>query len=282
MLKPVTHCAVDRAVDLLCEGFPTRSRSFWERGLARMQQAGLNDRAQVPFGYFLMEKADAVGIALTPASIRQNADGTTRCVVNMSSWYIRPEHRWRAPMMLRGIMADPEKVYTDLTPTADVRKMIAIIGFKPVNLGIHIRPLAFAAMMAPGNIRLRSIQPDDVFPPPCPARDLIEIHRAWQCEALVLEEEGRISLVIWRRIRLRGLPAAEIIYADDCGLLERAERAMARHLLKRGILFLILEARGKEPPASRFFRPRGIWFAKNATYENRIDRLGSELCILDL
>jgi hypothetical protein len=233
-------------------------------------------------GFFLMEKAEPVGVALTPASLRHRPDGSARRVINMSSWFVRHEHRWRAPMMLRGMVADPAAIYTDFTPTDDVQKMLPVFGFGAINCGILIRPLAALAMQAPNAVRVRELAPTDEYSGPSVSRRLIEIHRSWRCEPLLLEQGDQSSLVVWRRTRIRGIPAAEIVYAESLVALEQGLCALARHLLLKGKLFLISEARNPADATSRYFRARGIWFAKNDTYDDRIDRLGSELCILDL
>jgi hypothetical protein len=282
MLKPIARSDFKHAVRLLGEGFPERSQEFWEAGLSRFEQSGTNDEAQVPFGFFLMEKSEPVGVALTPASLRQDEDGAVRRVINMSSWYVRPEHRWRAPMMLRGMVADPDSIYTDLTPTAEVQKMLPVFGFKPMNVGILIRPLASLALNSPGSVHVRSLSPSEPYEAAGPSRKLIEIHRQWRCEPVLLEQAGKSSLVIWRRTRVRGIPTAEIVYAESVRVLEHALGALARHLLMQGKLFLVSEARDPAQSTSRYFRARGIWFAKNDTYDDRIDSLGSELCILGL
>jgi hypothetical protein len=281
MLKPVTGVDLGHGVDLLCEGFPERRRAWWEKGLARLDNSGLNGAVGVPLGFFLMEGAERVGVALTPASLRHGPDGAVRRMINLSSWYIRPEHRWRAPMMLRGLIADPDATYTDFTPTEPVRKLLLAFGFRPVSEGVTIRALATLGLRAAGGVRVRDLRPEDVFAAPAPGADLVRTHRDWGCEPLVLESGGRVSLVVWRRIALRGLPAADILYADDLALLEEGAGALARHLLFRGVMFLVSEARGEASRASRHFRPHGTWFAKNGFHESRIDRLGSELCFLD-
>lgn len=282
MLKPIARSDFQHVIRLLLEGFPERSAEFWEAGLVRLEQCGFNQEAQVPLGFFLMEKSEPVGVALTPASLRYMPDGSGRRVINMSSWFVRREHRWRAPMMLRGMVSDPTAIYTDFTPTDDVQKMLPVFGFGAINSGILIRPLAALAMQAPSAIRVRELSATDEYAGPGISRRLIEMHRSWRCEPLLLEQGAQSWLVVWRRSRIRGIPAAEIVYAESLVALEQGLSALSRYLLLKGKLFLISEARDPADAASRYFRARGIWFAKNDTYDDRIDRLGSELCILEL
>jgi hypothetical protein len=282
MLQPIAPSDREAAVALLCEGFPERSGAFWEAGLTRMEKGGLNREAGVPIGTFLMDKAEPVGIALTPASLRHLPGGETRRIINMSSWYVRPSHRWRAPMMLRSMVSDPEAVFTDFTPTDDVQKMLPVFGFQAINRGILIEPLAMLTLARADGYSLRPVAPGEPLGPIGLDQHLIDTHLGWNCRAAILERGGATSLILWQPTRVKGLPAAEILYSDNLEMLEAAKAVLARHLMMRGKLLLVTEARTEAQAQSARFRPRGIGFAKNDPYADRIDRLGSELCILDL
>lgn len=282
MLKPIDPSDFEAAHRLLCEGFPERDAAFWKSGLERLFSHGENSSLELPYGYFMMDKAEPVGVAIMPASQRRQADGGHRRIMNVSSWYVRAEHRWRAPMMLRGLFADSSLIYTDLTPTPDVQKMLPVFGFKPINLGLMIEPLAALAMRDTGSAKVRGMEPGSAPEGLAITPGQIETHRALGLVPLLITHEGTSQVVLHRRTSIRGMPAAQLVYVESHKALAPCMPALARHLLWRGKMFLISECRDEASAESRFFRPRGIWFARNDSFEDRTDYLGSELCILDL
>ena len=120
MLHALTENHFPTAAALLAEGFPERSRAFWSHGLGRLARHAGNASCGVPLGALWLSDGEPVGVALTPASPRTRPDGSPRPVVNLSSWYVRPPHRWRAPLMLRALLRDPRATYVDLTPSPPV------------------------------------------------------------------------------------------------------------------------------------------------------------------
>ena len=282
MLTAVTLSDLDRATDLLAEGFPTRTRAFWRTSLARLVQAGGNSEADHPLGCFMMDKDEPVGIALTPASLRPRPDGAPLRFVNVSSWYVRPAHRWRAVLMLRKIVSDPGSIYTDLTPTADVRTMIATLGFKAVNLGVVMHLLPILALRRGLPATVSEWQAGEPLPAGSPSADLIESHRGLGCLPLIVEGRGGRTLLVLRPKRVRRLPATQAVYVGSHAALEPHLPALARHLLGRGLLVAQIDCRSEAGTRNLGFRHNGLWFAKGSLFEDCTDHLGTELSLFDL
>lgn len=282
MLTAVTLSDLDRATDLLAEGFPGRTRAFWRTSLSRLVQAGGNAAADHPFGFFMMEKDEPVGIALTPASLRPRPEGAPLRVVNVSSWYVRPAHRWRAALMLRKIVADPGSIYTDLTPTADVRTMIATFGFKAINLGVVMHLLPALALRRGLPATVSEWQPGEPLPERSPPAELVESHRALGCLPLIVEGRAGRTLLVLRPKRVRRLPATQAVYVGSHAALEPHLPTLARHLLGRGLLVAQIDCRSEAGTRNLGFRHNGLWFAKGSLFEDCTDHLGTELSLFDL
>lgn len=282
MLRPVTAEDFGTAARLLAEGFPERGETFWASALDRLGAFGGNAEAGVPFGQFLIAAGAPAGILLTPAGLRPAPGGGTRRLVNLSSWYVRAEQRWRAPMMLKAMTSDPDTVYVDLTPTPQVRRMIEVLGMVPVNRGVIVRPTAVAALAPARGAQARVLPPGAAPPAGAPGGDLLDRHRALGCLPVVLSDETGEGLAVFRRSRVRGLPAAEIVYADSHRRIARALGPLSRLLLGRGFAILLTECRSEAEAASRLFRPRNVWFAKGDAFEDRTDHLGTEVCLFGL
>jgi O-antigen ligase len=79
---------------------------------------------------------------------------------------------------------------------------------------------------------------------------------------------------------VRGVPAAQLVYADSQALLLRHAGVLARHLLARGMLLLVRSTAVAAHTATSVFRPREVWFARGASFEDRTDIFASELCVI--
>lgn len=273
-----------RAAALLHEGFPQRSQQFWLEALQRMLLLGENAEAGVPLGWFLLQGQEPVGVVLTPASLRHRLDGTVQKVINFSSWYVQPAHRWRAFLMLRALTADKSAVYTDLTATAEVRQMLAKLGFAPSNLGVALLPTPLLALGAQHGAQVRLLEPGEPLPPCELSQEQVEGHRALGCLPLLLELPGGARLLlVCRRTRWRGMPVAQLVYTEDLALLLRHRAALARCLWRQGLLMLVHEARAEHSARSTllsWFRPRDLWYSRGSSCARRSDAFGSELCIV--
>ena len=203
-------------------------------------------------------------------------------MVNLSSWYIRAPERWRATMMLRRLLANPQAVYTDLTPTANVRRMLPLVGLNPVNDGVLIDLLPQHALRPSRGGRLQPLPPGSTLGGHPPPAELLESHRALGCLPLVLHDQQGSQLLVVQRTRVRGLPAAKLVYADSNRRWRDQLGLLARHLLRLGIVCLVSDRRPGMRTAGAIFRPRDIWYSRGDPFEDRTDLLGSELCLLPL
>jgi hypothetical protein len=282
MLHPLANSDLAIAARLLQEGFPQRPRHFWREGLDRLRQHPGNAMAAQPLGFLLLAGAEPVGVALTPASVRHPAEGNRVRWVNLSSWYIRPAHRWRAGQMLRGLFSDPATVYTDLTPTADVRRLLPLFGLQGMNHGAVVDLLPCHAARAAMGARVRALPVGAEWPDAGLPEGLLDAHRELDCLPFIVSGPQGQHLVVVRRKRLRGLPAARVVFAQSNAALRRHLGAVARHLLGRGVV--CLESDWRAEPLSTpgaWVRKRDLWFARGDRFDDRTDLLSSELCLFD-
>ncbi len=280
-MRPLDETDFARAALLLHEGFPGRPVAFWAAALQRLKHYGGNRQAGVPLGWFMLKDDEPVGVLLTPASLRRRTDGSSECIVNLSSWYVRPEFRWRAGFMLRRVTADKAAVYTDLTPTPEVQKMLPMFGFQPLNRGMALHLLPLQCLHPAHGARLRSLLPAEPWAYAGPPREMIEAHRELGCLPLVLQPpQGQPQLLICRLGRLRGLRAAQLVYADSQSLVLRHRGALARHLLGQGVVLFVHDTRQTASTPTAWFRPRDQWFARGRVFDDRTDAFASELCIV--
>lgn len=281
MLTPIDASHIPAAIELLARGFPSRPKRYWAKAFHNLQEFGGNARAEVPIGYLLQgERGAPSGVVMTPASIRVRADGSTERIVNLASWYVEPEHRWRAPVMMRAILRQPGCVFTDLTPTESVQQMLLAFGFRQLTAGVTVNLLAVAALRGgPAEVTDIAAAPPGAID--AGIRQFLEAHIRFGCLAAAIQHEDGWQPLLFKCRRFLKLPAALLIYSENNTALYRKLGAVARYLLGKGRLLLVLDMplSSSAPGFERRYKtPR---FAKGGSFEDRTDHAGSELALFD-
>src|SRR5262245_47858742 len=96
--RQITESDFAGVVDLLTQGFPVRSRRYWQSALEALGShatpAGLPK-----YGYLLEHDGSPVGVVLLIcSSIAEGGVVTLRC--NVSSWYVQPKFRSHASLLI--------------------------------------------------------------------------------------------------------------------------------------------------------------------------------------
>jgi len=274
MLVPIDDARLGQALDLLERGFPRRTRRDWEDGIERAR--AFNPAAN-SIGHLLVTKSKPCGVLLTLQGQSVPSDGAPFKVTNLSSWYVEPERRMLAPFMLRDIVREPGTVFTDLTPSDRILPMLPAFGFKPLNRGISAVTLPVAAMTATPQARVYDLAnvPKNALQPAVFA--MLERHAQQGAIAGVLSVGEAWHPLLFLPRLLRCLPMAQLIYCASNSTLVENLGAVARFLLKRGKVVLLLDIpRQGDVPGTHFLN-RGMKFAKGGCFEGRTDYAGSEL-----
>ncbi len=273
------------AVQLLTRGFSAKPASIWSAFFDRMQRLGSNAAAGVPFGYLLSGSKRPTGVMVTPASTRVREDGTAGAVINLSSWYVEPEERWRASRMLQSVLKRHDAMFTDLTPTAEVQAMLPALGFVPLNHGVVITALPVAAALPADDAIVVALAEKHAALMPKELFALLSAHREVGCLPAMLELRDRSIPLLFRRRMLKGVPAAKLLYCSDLAAFQAAIPAVARFLLKQGIALLMSDDHGLPLRTGQLQRRRGLKFARPggglAPAPVATDHAASELALLD-
>jgi hypothetical protein len=265
MLRPIGFQSLDEAMPVLSRGFSRLPLSSWTESLNRLRQYGAT-RVEPRTGYLLQDNSRDVGVILTIPSARDTADGVSP-VVNLSSWYIDPEHRWRAPRMLQRIVSCDATLFTDLTPTQPVRTMIGRFGFRGWTEGALVFALPWFAIQATGESHIVPLHrlPPDAFT--SPIRRMMDEHAALDCVAGALWDGRALHPLIFSRTRRRGLPVARLVYAENRATVIAHMPAIARFLLREKVLLLAVNANQSERVCGSIFtqRPSPAYFKGDRT-----------------
>lgn len=273
------------ATALLIEGFPAKPADIWAAFFRRLRILGTNGPADVPFGYLMDTAGITTGVMMTPATLRDRPDGSKGTVINLSSWYVQPPERWRAGRMLQAVLKKHDAMFTDLTPTDEVRAMLPAFGFEAINAGVVVSLLPVAAVLPAGGARVRSMLPGDAALPDA-TRTILEAHGRAGCLAFVLEGDGPAMPLLFRKRTLKGVPAAKLIYCPDLARFQAALPAVARGLMTSGVGVLISDDTSAPLRTGQLKRSRGLKFVRSgagfAPVPNVTDHTASELALLDL
>lgn len=269
------------AIDLLVEGFPLQDRAFWEAGIERAMASGAHDDGTLPIGYFLMDKNEAVGVILTLAGPKP---ATAPQLVNLSSVYVKPDHRWRVPLLMRKAVNDASTVYTSLSAIPVMRDIMIAMGFVRLNDGLTAVCVPYAATFGRREHTVSAWEgPRSDLDPM--TNKMIADHVTYGCLAYLIEAPQGPVPVLFKRYAYKGVPTAQIIYSADNRAVEAAIGSLSRHLLKAGRLVIFLEieagATAQMMPPGYAIPNRRLRFIKNGAQRGKTDFTYSELAFFD-
>jgi hypothetical protein len=240
---------LDAVADLLTIGFPRRDRNYWVAALLYLKER------EVPEGFprygYMLSHGDRLAGALllifTPGiNGRANA---TRC--NVSSWYVVPEFRALAPLLLNPVLRHKQVTFINTSPADNTLPTIKAQGFERFCNGVFAATPALTTRSWTGKaIRLEAVaQAQDYLPDFEVA--VLQDHAARGCMSVILQHHGEICPVVFRR-RMVGqrsgylrVPCAQLIYARDLECIERFSGVIGRYLALRGMPVLLIGANQK-------------------------------------
>ncbi len=256
-LRPIERSDIGSAGAITGRGFATPPKTTWAAifdRLANLQGKHLTG----PIGYILRKDDADVGIILTLRSPRSNAHEHAGNVVNLSGWYIDEPYRWYAPMMLKKILREKDTVFTDLTASVEVSKMLPALKFKewadgvltttlPQSLAQYRRGVAIVAYdkIEPGKIDAAQLA-------------LLQDHAQMGCISCVMTIDGTHHPLIFITRYRRNIPHAYLIYAGNREVVLSALGNITFHLLRHGKFLLALDCNEDEAPRAGSFR-RTTW-----------------------
>jgi hypothetical protein len=231
-------------INLLTRGFlPSRGRPFW----ANAWQL-LTDRSVPPglprYGYLLESEGRPVGVILLIYS-EINDGPKSRLQCNFSSWYVDPEFRAYATLLISCTLKRKDVTYFNVTPAPHTLPILKAQGFEPFSNG---RVAALPVLSRPQpNCRIGTINTETPLPLDLSAdeRKLLRIHAEYGCITVICHtEDGAHPFVFARRRRWGVVPFAFLIYCRAPDEFVRFAGNLGRYLAGRGIPIVIVDANG--------------------------------------
>jgi hypothetical protein len=243
---PRVRCRQIRAADtaavvgLLGRGFQLRPRDYWQRALATLA-AHPTPEGLPKFGYLLESDERLVGVILLIFSaIPAQGAATVRC--NISSWYVEPDFRSYAALLISQAMKHKNVTYVNISPAMHTRPIIEAQGFAPYSRGQFV---TLPALAAAANEKADIIAGDPAENPDPVERNLMRVHRAYGCLGLwCVTAERAYPFVFMPRLVKGAIPCAQLIYCRGIDDFVQFARPLGRHLAVRGRPFVIVDSNG--------------------------------------
>lgn len=216
---------------LLAEGFPRERidwRSAFEAPAGSIGHGVLLVVDDRPEGAILaFEKKEIIG-------------GQAIRTVNLSSWYIRPLYRSLAFRMMRSVTSEPDTIYTICSPIASVQQICLHLGFRYLSHGSVVSVPLINGMGRAADIEVMPFA-SGVLGDAEYDRRMMDHGDERHVGLLVHRKTGTIPVLWQRGLKVRGFPAARLLFTTDYPTLRAALPAVHWHMLRHhGILGLYL------------------------------------------
>jgi hypothetical protein len=239
--RQIEESDVEAVATLLANGFRTHDRQFWLQAFVQLRRhatpAGLPK-----YGYLLDSDGRVVGAVLLICSlVRAGEADTPRC--NLSSWYVDPEFRAYAPMLVARALRHKDVTYVNVSPAPHTRPIIEAQGFARYCNGIFVAMPALSCCLGGEKVTLYDATrtPDVSFDPR--DRDVLLQHAALGCVSLWCATPERAYPFVFRRRFVRKIvPCAQLIYCGDIADFVRFSGPIGRRLARHGLPFVIIDA----------------------------------------
>ncbi len=270
---------------LLCEGFKGRPQGYWLAGFERLR------RREVPEGYQrygLALEADGtiVGAILLIASTR-NVDGEAAIYSNVAGWYIKPEFRSYAQMLVSTALRRKDTTYVNTSAAPHTWPIVENQGYTRYCAGLF-----FA--LAPLRPRVSGVRIQQVHAKGNPgdiealaSYGLLQRHAAWGNISLVCREGDRSWPFIFQPFRIRSgriwTPVALTIHAPDRDELVRLAGNIGWHLLRHGVPVIAMDADARVPGLIGVYTDkRGRKYFKGPRQPRQCDLTDTEFAIFGI
>ncbi|WP_147038875.1 hypothetical protein [Microbacterium aerolatum] len=193
-------------------------------------------------GFQLVSDDEVVGAYVGVYSERE-IDGSEVSVCNLAAFCVRPEFRTHSLRLMRAMLAQKERIFTDLSPSGAVPAMNERLGFQHLDASTRI------VLNLPGLGRGVTVTEDtqDLERTLVGAdAALYRDHRdASAARHLLIRTPDGYAYLVYRRDRRKRLPlfATPLYAGGDSEILRQGWAAAGSHLLGKGLPFTLAEPR---------------------------------------
>jgi len=252
--RQISEADISAVAVLLARGFRKRSRQFWKQAVEQLSRR--EPPPSLPkYGYVIERDGVPVGaLLLIYATVRMGGEIVTRC--NFSSWYVEPEFRAQATLLVSMALRRKDVTYLNVSPAQHTVPIIEAQGFSRYCDGVFVavpllsRPLRGARAKVREAFRRPEIAVDQS------EHDLLLDHASLGCMSLwCATSEGAHPFVFRRRLLEGVIPCAQLIYCRDVDDFVHFAMPLGRFLALHGQLLVMVDANDPVPGlVGKFFR----------------------------
>ncbi len=239
---------------LLSEGFPDRSRAYWDGALKVLCTREAPD-AYPRFGLMLESGGACVGVLLQIFS-RVAEDGRSFVRCNLSSWYVAPAFRGYASLLVARGLRHKEVTYLNVSPAEHTWPILEAQGYTRYSEGQFaclpaLSTHGWGARVRPYELGEPGFEPQ--------VQALLDAHARLGLLVLVCRRAGERAVFAFlpRDVKGVGRRVAQLAYCNDAGAFARFAGPLGRWLAARGLPLVILDAPGPiRGLVGRFFKDR--------------------------
>jgi hypothetical protein len=232
-------------VNLLLKSF-RGDPPFWQQALTQLAEHP-TPPGFPKYGYLLEVNGVVAGmLLLVSTAIQVNGETKVRC--HISSWTVWPPFRPYASLLATQALKHKDATYLNISAIPSTIDILAAQGFTRYCTG---RFAALAALKIGGlRVHIAPATADMLPGPDLPPDELVLLlrHASYGCISLVATVDGRRYPFVFEPItRLRVVRSAYLTYSRGIDAFVRLAGPLGRYLVRRGLLFVELDANGPVP-----------------------------------
>ena len=265
---------------LLRRGFPKHHRNFWLQAFEQLKRR--EPPPSLPkYGYLLESEGVPVGTLLLICTTIQMGDAATnRC--SLSAWYVEPEFRAYATMLVAQALRHKDVTYLNVTPAPHTWPIIEAMGFSRYCNGIFVAAPMLNGLFGGERAKvLDAHQRPEVPFDPC-EHELLLHHAALGCISLwcVTSERAYPFAFRWRLVETV-VYCAQLVYCRDIADFVRFAGPIGRFLALRGRLLVLVDSNGPIPGlVGAFFRDKQPKYFRGSQRPRLGDLAYTEIAVL--
>jgi hypothetical protein len=244
--REIEEADIEGVASLLARGFPTRNRQFWLGAFAQLRR-----HAAPPglpkYGYLLDSGGRVVGAVLLICSLVR-AGGVEAPRGNLSSWYVDPDFRAYAPLLVSRALRHKDVTFINTSPARHTWPILEAQGFARLCDGVFFAIPLLSGWFSGTKAKVIDGRrnPQVCFDPREQA--VVLEHAAHGCITFWCTTAQRAYPFVFRRRYVRGIvPYVQLIYCNDVADFVRFAGPLGRVLALRGVAFVMIDANAAIP-----------------------------------
>ena len=260
--RPIIDDDIPTVAALLHNGFRTSPARRFSQAMHEIA-ARRTPEGFPRLGYVLESGSRPVGALLAITShIDDGWSPETRC--NVSCWYVEPEFRIYAPLLLAPFARLKGATLVNISPHEATLRTIETQGFSRFSSGLF----AGVPLLAPARASVTAVRfrPGDSHAGRLTAgeQSILRDHAESGCISLVCDTGGESHPFVFRRRFHRRLllPFAQLVYCRDVAGLERCAHAIGVFLARRFLSFVVIatDLKPGSMPGRHFAGRRAMYY----------------------